>query len=204
MRYCPNDKCQFLKDHRSRSTYEDNVEKCLDCGAALASGTPTPPPANIDDEPVENVAEMVTVATFPNPHAAYWAKAGLEAGGVPAFLQAASESQTPQSGEQVLLRVPAPYAADARRMLDEVAAACDDAEPPAPEDFEGEEDEATEEFPVCAQCGAPLAAPRRGLFGALFGGSRRSRVAVDAEGRPVCARCGAPAPSQDPGGEDAP
>lgn len=202
MRYCPNDKCQFLKDHHSRSTYEDNVEKCIDCGTALMTGDPTPPPATQDDEVEDQLAGLVPIVAFENAHAAYLAKHTLESQGIPAFLRAqnpdAAVGDAPEREAPVELAVPSPYAPDARRLLDQAAAACNEVEPPAPEDFEEEESEERDEegaiIPVCPQCGKLADGARRGFFGGLFGGRRKT-----------CPHCGASLTTgADRGGEASP
>lgn len=175
MKHCPNDECRFLVNNGERSTFEDHVERCVDCGAKLAYGEP---PARSTEAAASG--RLVTLTACEDPLEANGIVDLLQSSGLPVFI----------GGQYVTPPVPrlpsgvTSYQLQVReRDLTEASAVLEAAERQAETveipDFDAPEEE------VCPNCGSTAIELREappGIFGSASDGLAVVRV---------CTRCNA-------------
>lgn len=188
MRYCPNDACPYLPAHGTRSTFQDHVEKCLDCGAALAGGEPPGAPPEVLRRPDDMPLELVTLASFRSSSAAQSAFEALEQAGIPSMVTDPHSDRRSKAGRagEVALQVRADDVDEARRVLGieegaeqamaSCGAGCGCGPAPDPETLE--------KCPGCGGTHFEVKSEDVGFFKALFGGAK------DAKWFKVCEDCG--------------
>lgn len=141
MRYCPNDDCPFIDNAGQRSTYEDHVEVCVDCGTPLVSGEPPElrPEANAE-------GRYVVLDTYEPPDAAQVIHL-LRAQGIPVFIgDEYFDGKIDVEGEEPIeIQVRPQDLADAKELLAEVLSSMGEVPPEFAADAEPEE--------TCPQCG---------------------------------------------------
>ncbi len=190
MRHCPNDACPYLPEHGTRSTFQDHVARCLDCGADLADGEPPEAPPEALLHPDERPLELVTLATFRNGSAAQSAFEALEQAGIPSMVTDPQSDRRARGGRagEVALQVRADDVAEARRVLEveedgeghasmSCGTGCGCGPAPDPETLE--------KCPGCGGTRFEVKSEDVGFFKALFGGAK------DAKWFKVCEDCGA-------------
>lgn len=85
MKHCPIRDCPYREKFDSIAEYRDEVELCKDCGTRLKDGAPPELAGPQEEEDRSSLAgqpgdDLVTVATYPNAHAA---RAKLESQRIP-------------------------------------------------------------------------------------------------------------------------
>lgn len=145
--YCPNDRCPFLAQTGSRSSFQNRVTHCLDCGSELTE-TPPPLPQERPLGPIETLDEWVTVACFESLEDAEVIANKLISEQIPAALDGRGAEELPEQEStlpyEIEVQVRASDAARAFHLVhSEIATAGLHA--------------MLAESPACEACGAPLA-----------------------------------------------